>query len=181
MNVLFSPVTLQGYAGGPSSPFRFARQQLHLPAHNMMMPAGLRKKHHQWPWRFLAFASDLGTVGYLIKQPVLNRVGWLISVPYYAYGLWVQPNSQARKEEMLYQLTANGALPFVEAKIGVKLGTWLYRRLPRLKVAIPLPAAQFVSGLLALAVLTPMVGDPISQWMLNGYKQLAASTKGAMS
>lgn len=135
--------------------------------------------HRQWPMRGLAFASDLGLVGYLVKQPILGSIGWLIALPYYAYALLKQPDKQSRKEEFLFQVTANGLLPLAEAKAGIMTGNLGYQKLSALLVQkyptsvlskLTQPMYKAIGGLLALLVLTPTLGDPISHWMMVQYQ-----------
>lgn len=61
-----------------------------------------KEDYRQWPLRGLAFTSDLGTVGYLVKQPWLGLIGWMLALPYYVYALWRQPDSKSHKEEVVY-------------------------------------------------------------------------------
>lgn len=135
--------------------------------------------HRQWPWRGFAFSSDLGTLGCLVNKPQLAGLGWLIALPYYLYSVFSQSKGQKRKEEIMYQATANGLLPFVEAKAGTMAGELLYRKLAlRLIEKAPTiifsrltrPMAKTFGGLTALLVLTPTLGDPISHWIIKRYK-----------
>jgi hypothetical protein len=139
------------------------------------LPTCESSKLHQWPWRGFAFASDLGTVGALLKQPGLGVVGWLIALPYYAYALLSEQPGQKRKEEMLYQVTANGFFPLIEAKIGIVLGHLLEQKLKRvfpdkLFTRFRQPVYRLGGGLLAVAALTPLAGDPVSRHLMNRYR-----------
>src|SRR6478609_3470023 len=118
----------------------------------------------QWPWRIFAFLSDLGTIGVLIKKRWMGTLGWSLALPYYAYALIHQPDSKSRKEEVLYQLTANGILPFMAAKVGITLGDKAYqqfgnklsKRYPHTFInKLTHPMVKGLGGLLALLVLTP--------------------------
>lgn len=130
----------------------------------------------QWPWRALAFLSDLGTLGYLIQQPKLGGWGWLAALPYYYASLFSQPAGPQRNEELIFQATANGLFPLIAAKIGISF----VHVLERLTVIPPkwlahsqktLPLAKITGGIVAMAVLTMTVGDPITQWILTHYKK----------
>jgi hypothetical protein len=136
-------------------------------------------KYRQWPWRAFAFCSDLGTVGYLANKPRLGLLGWAFALPYYLYALIQAPQGQQRLQEMLYQATANGIFPFAEAKAGVMAAGLLYQCLivPFVKKyplspfnRLTLPASKIAGGLTALFALTPKVGDPLSDWLSNTYK-----------
>jgi hypothetical protein len=135
-------------------------------------------RYRQWPYRGFAFASDLGLVGYLLKQPIMGTIGWLIALPYYAYALLQQKNPKDRKEEALFQATANGIFPFIEAKLGVTAGDWISKKPPQnakkypssVLPRLPRPVYKGIGGLLALLVLTPTLGDPLSHWLLNKYQ-----------
>lgn len=140
-----------------------------------------RLSHRQWPWRILPFCSDLGTVGYLINRPKVGLIGWLLAMPYYLYAVLRQPDSQKRKEEVLYQSTANGLFPLVEAKMGINVGYFLYKRLTSIQhkkicpiddlTKRPIALYKLAGGLLALAIMTPMLGDPFSHWIGEQYKK----------
>ena len=136
-------------------------------------------KYRQWPWRAFAFCCDLGTVGYLANKPKLGLLGWALALPYYLYALIQASKGRQRHQEMLYQVTANGIFPFAEAKVGVIAGGLLYQRLiapfitkyPHLYFSrLTLPASKIAGGLTALFTLTPKVGDPLSNWLSNKYK-----------
>ena len=142
--------------------------------------ASQKEDYRQWPWRGLAFASDLGTVGYLVKQHWLGLIGWLLALPYYAYALWRQPDSKNRKEEAVYQATANGFLPFMAAKVGTMIGELAHRKITVFLAEkyptsglnkLTCPMYKVIGGLATLLVLTPSVDDPISNWIMSQYKQ----------
>ena len=123
--------------------------------------------YRQWPWRGFAFCSDLGTVGYLINKPKLGLFGWALALPYYLYALFKQPKGPQRSQEFAYQATANGLLPFLEAKAGVITGGYIAKRFkPLVKPSL----SKLTGGLTALLALTSTVGDPLSDWMLKQYK-----------
>jgi len=129
----------------------------------------------QWPWRIFPFASDLGTVGCLLKRPKLGLLGWAIAAPYYLVSILKQPNGQQRKNEALYQATANGVFPFLAAKTGAKFGEALYRLLKAhslnaVNVLWKQNRLKLLGGLLGLVVLTPTVGDPISRQLCQKYQ-----------
>jgi hypothetical protein len=130
--------------------------------------------HRQWPWRLLPFASDLGTVGCLLNKPKLGLLGWVIATPYYLYAISKQPDAHRRKDEMLYQVTANGFFPLVEAKIGVNSGEILHQLVSKTKILSAHAAKQshckLFGGLLGLITLTPLVGDPISNQVCQKYQ-----------
>lgn len=133
----------------------------------------------QWPWRGFAFSSDLGTIGYLVKKPQLAGLGWLTALPYYIFSIENRPKGSERKEEALYQATANGILPFAEAKIGTMAGELLHQRFAQTG-KLTRPMSKTLGGLTALLVLTPILGDPISRWLIKRYKssELAHSYVG---
>ena len=135
--------------------------------------------YQQWPLRGFAFCSDLGTVGYLVNKPKIGIVGWALALPYYLYAVFKQPKGEQQRQELLYQATANGIFPFVEAKAGVGMGDLLYRHVispvsqkyPHLALScLTQPRSKIAGGLMALLALTPTVGDPISDWILKNYK-----------
>lgn len=135
--------------------------------------------YQQWPWRGFAFCSDLGTVGYLVNKPKLGIVGWALALPYYLYAIFKQPKSEQQRQELLYQATANGIFPFVEAKAGVGIGDLLHRyvispvikKYPASALSwLTQPRSKIAGGLMALLALTPTVGDPISDWIFKNYK-----------
>jgi hypothetical protein len=139
---------------------------------------------HRWPWRLFAFLSDMGLVGHLVRQPKLAKLGLGLSLPYYAYAIASQPDAHAQQEEVLYQATANGLFPYVEAKIGVKAGRMLYRELiatlpkkyARALIRRAAPSMlQSVMGFAALVALTPTVGDPLSRSILKFYREKRTS------
>lgn len=139
--------------------------------------------HRQWPWRGFAFCSDLGTVGYLVNKPQLAALGWLLALPYYAYSIFSQPKGKKRNEEMVYQVTANGMMPFAGAKVGTLAGEALYRNaVTQLRKKYPnsqlyrlsLPLYKTLGGLIALFALTPTVGDPLSRWIMQRYQSSTA-------
>ncbi len=149
-----------------------ARGGIHVPKSQ----ADLSEQLHQWPWRGLAFASDLGTMAHLLKQPKLAGLGWLVSAPYYAVCIGVQPSTNRRKEEAVYQLSANGIFPFLAAKVGATLGdAFGVRFLQKIggtaRTFSPL-LSRGIGGLLGLAVLTPTVGDPLSQTLISTLKKV---------
>jgi hypothetical protein len=123
-------------------------------------------KLHQWPWRGFAFASDLGILAQLLRKPKLAGVGWLIALPYYGYSLVSKPSKEKRIEEAVYQLTANGLCPLIEVKLGIIVGKLVGVKFPK----IALPVWKGAGGLLALAVLTPAVGDPVSSQIVQKYQ-----------
>jgi len=135
---------------------------------------------HRLPWRLFAFLSDLGLVGHLVRQPILAKLGLILSMPYYLFALASQPNGKARREELIYQSTANGIFPYVEAKAGVTLGKLLYKglvaTLPKkyslalVKNVLP-SMFESVGGFAALLVLTPTVGDRLSRSILEFYRK----------
>lgn len=135
-------------------------------------------RYRQWPYRGFAFASDLGLVGYLIKQPILGSIGWLIALPYYAYALLQHKDTRGKKEEALYQATANGIFPFIEAKLGVMAGDFAPSKLPKsfkksptsILHRLPNPVYKGIGGLLALLILTPTLGDPLSHRLVGKYQ-----------
>jgi hypothetical protein len=137
---------------------------------------------HRWPWRGLGFASDLGTLGYLLKiknlGPVFGVLGWAVSLPYYAYSVISKPNEREKKKEALFQVTANGIFPFLLLKMGIKLGEKLHKKVS------PLPAAErsclsylktapsawkLLVGLGVLAIGTPFVGDPLGKLLVGKF------------
>jgi hypothetical protein len=145
---------------------------VHVPKSKAALPEQL----HQWPWRGLAFASDLGIIAHLLKQPKLAGLGWLVAAPYYAVCIGARPNASQRKEEAVYQLSANGVFPFLCAKVGAKLGDGLGVRFLK---KIGGSARSFsplwgkgIGGLLGLAFLTPTVGDPLSQTLISTLKKV---------
>jgi hypothetical protein len=75
--------------------------------------------HNQWPWRAFAFASDAGFIAYASGARRWAHLAWILSLPYYAVALAQAPNAKALKREALFQVTANGVLPFVAAHVGV--------------------------------------------------------------
>jgi hypothetical protein len=123
---------------------------------------------HQWPLRGLAFASDLGTVAKLVNLPKIGIAGWVIAVPYYLASIFSKDDRQQRQKELIYQTTANGVFPFLEAKAGVHLAGKLSQNksiqafLPILLKQKP-QYLQLLSGLLFVALLTPLIGDPLSK------------------
>jgi hypothetical protein len=127
---------------------------------------------HQWPLRGFAFASDLGTVAKLANVPKLGMAGWAIAAPYYLASILGQKNKQQRENELIYQATANGLFPFLEAKAGVHLGGKLSQT-PLFQSFFPKIAKikpqylQLLSGLLFVGLLTPFVGDPFSKKCLS--------------
>ena|GEM_PF-4660547 len=133
----------------------------------------------QWPWRIFAFLSDLGTIGCLLKKRWMGALGWSLALPYYAYALIHQPDSKSRKEEALYQVTANGIFPFMAAKIGITLGDRTYQKIGK-SVAKNYPHTFFtelthpmykgIGGLLALLALTPTLNDPLSHKIVQWAK-----------
>ncbi len=133
--------------------------------------------YRQWPWRGFAFCSDLGSIGYLLKNPRLARWGWALALPYYAYALIHQPSRAKRQEELIYQATANGVFPFLAAKGGVQAGQAVHQAVSShwkevlLKHGLSAPRFQLVGALLALLLLTPGVGDPLSRWLLTRYQE----------
>lgn len=135
--------------------------------------------HRQWPWRSFAFCSDLGTVGYLVNKPKLGLLGWVLALPYYLYALFKQPKGEQRKQEFIYQTTANGIFPFTEAKLGVVIGdlidqhliTPLIKKYPTSAFSrLTQPMSKIAGGLIALLALTPTMGDPVSHWIMQKYK-----------
>lgn len=138
--------------------------------------------YRQWPWRLFAFASDLGTVGYLVNKPALGLLGWMIALPYYGVSILRQPNRAERRDELLYQATANGLFPLVEAKAGAVAGEWLFNKtgawvqkhspisaLTRLTS----PVYKALGSLGAMLALTPLLGDPLGHWCLGQYRKLS--------
>lgn len=131
---------------------------------------------HQWPIRGFAFASDLGTVAKLANVPKLGIAGWVIAAPYYLASLLGQDNKQKRQNELIYQATANGLFPFLEAKAAVYLAGKLSQnaafqsRLPQIAKIKP-QYLQLLAGLLFVGVLTPLVGDPLSKRCLSWRSQ----------
>jgi hypothetical protein len=135
--------------------------------------------YRQWPWRGFAFCSDLGTVGYLANKPKLGILGWILATPYYVLTLFKQPPGKERRQELIYQATANGFFPFVEAKTGVMLGGLLHQHvfIPFINKnsvsalsRLTLPPSKIAGGLTTLLTLTPTVGDPLSHWIIKQYK-----------
>jgi hypothetical protein len=130
--------------------------------------------HRQWPWRLFPFASDLGTVGCLLNRPKLGILGWMIATPYYLYAFLKQPDARQRKDETLYQATANGIFPLIEAKIGVKLGEVLYHLASKSSMlsveTVKQSHCKLLGGLLALITLTPTLGDPVSHQICRKYQ-----------
>ena len=130
--------------------------------------------YRQWPWRGFAFCSDLGTVGYLLNKPKFGILGWALALPYYLYALACQPTGQQRNQELLYQSTANGVLPFLEAKAGVAAGGMLAIQAIK-KNSMPVfgllthSMIKVMGGIIALLALTPVLGDPISNWVVRQY------------
>jgi hypothetical protein len=128
--------------------------------------------YHQWPIRGFAFASDLGTIAKLANIPKLGIAGWIIAAPYYLASILGQDNKQKRQNELIYQVTANGLFPFVEAKAGVHFAGKLSQN-PLFKSLLPKIATikpeylQLFSGLLFVGLLTPLVGDPLSKRCLS--------------
>ena len=156
-----------------------------LPSQNTSATEANTPVYRQWPWRGFAFCSDLGTIGYLLKKPRLARWGWALALPYYAYALIHQPTKAKRQEELLYQATANGLFPFLAAKAGVQAGDSAHQALSApwrqalLKQGLSAPRVKLVGALLAVLLLTPGVGDPISRWLEARYqKHLRGSAKG---
>lgn len=144
-------------------------------------PAAVSKPAlEQWPWRGFAFCSDLGTIGALVKQPKLAGLGWLLATPYYLLSIFSQPKGQQRKEELMYQVTANGVFPFVEAKLGTVAGEMIFNKVKPLvspsfnllNMKIPLNAsvAKALGGLASLLLLTPALGDPLSASITKTFK-----------
>jgi hypothetical protein len=156
------------------------RSLCHVPvAYTVNQPENSRLSHRKWPWRILAFSSDLGTVGYLVKLPQLGLVGWLLALPYYVLAVARQPNVQSQKEELLYQSTANGLFPLIEAKLGILAADNLHKgfapRLTRqgisgLNSLASRSVWKMLGSLIALATLTPTLGDRISHWLLKQYR-----------
>lgn len=135
---------------------------------------------HRWPFRGLAFASDLGTVSYLVNQPRLGHIGWLLSLPYYAVSILKAPSGNKRHEEILYQATANGLFPYAEAKLGMLAGeqvshqvqSFLKKHAPASQLRKLAPSVyKLLGGLGALILLTPRLGDPLSHWLISQYRQ----------
>jgi hypothetical protein len=135
--------------------------------------------HQQWPWRGFAFCSDLGTLGYLMNKPKLGFVGWTLALPYYLYALFQQPKGEQRNRELIYQATANGIFPFAAAKAGVITGGFIYQRfitqfIKKYPTSIlkrfTQPISKIAGGFIALLTLTPMVGDPLSHWMIQKFQ-----------
>lgn len=133
----------------------------------------------QWPWRIFAFLSDLGTIGCLLQKRWMGVLGWSLALPYYAYALIHQPDSKSRKEEALYQVTANGIFPFMAAKVGIILGDKAYQSIGKnwtkssphtFLSKLTHPMVKGIGGLLALLVLTPTVNDPISHKIVKWAK-----------
>ena len=129
--------------------------------------------YHQWPWRALAFASDLGTIGCLIQKPRLGLLGWALAAPYYLAAIFTRPTKAAKQDEFIYQVTANGVFPFLAAKIGVSLSKKIYLKLLSHYSKFPgveskyFKVTQALGGLLSLLILTPRVGDPMSAAFVN--------------
>lgn len=144
----------------------------------------MEKALHQFPYRSFAFASDLGTVAHIVKQPKLAGIGWMIAAPYYLYSILAQPNKEKREQETVYQLTANGIFPLLEAKLGAIAGqqaglhllsslpektfSWLHKARPA--------TWKGLGSLVALVTLTPTLGDPLSKKILNKFNQLKGVT-----
>lgn len=132
---------------------------------------------HHFPQRLFAFASDLGFLGAFLKLPVFAWIGWLIAMPYYAITIIREPDKQSRKEEALYQATANSVLPLLEAKLGVVAGKKLSDASKHSNSLLPklsLPAYKAMGGLLTLLVLTPTIGDKLSRKIVSYYREKAA-------
>lgn len=133
-------------------------------------PSPWQQRHRQWPYRGLAFASDLGIVGHFIQQPKLAWGGWLIAMPYYLYSLWIQPSKERRQEELLYQSTANLAFPLAEAKLGTAGGAMLGKKLLNAGLKrMPVTMWKFLGGIAALVAMTPTIGDPISERIVHYF------------
>lgn len=135
--------------------------------------------YQSWPWRGFAFCSDLGTVGYLVNKPKLGLLGWVLALPYYLFAIFKQPKGEQRKQAIFYQATANGIFPILEAKAGVEIGGLLHRHVmnhfiqkypPFALRWLTQPGLKIVGGLMALLALTPTLGDPISDSILERYK-----------
>lgn len=123
-------------------------------------------KLHQWPWRGFAFASDLGILAHLLRKPKLAGVGWLIALPYYGCSLVSKPGKEKKLEEAVYQFTANGLCPLLEVKLGIIVGKLVGVKFPKIALSV----WKGAGGLLALAVLTPTVGDPVSSHIVQKYQ-----------
>lgn len=165
-------------------PIRFAKYGVtRMDSPNSMLQTEEPLLHRKWPWRILPFASDLGTIGYLMNRPKLGLAGWVIATPYYLYAIMRRPNRKKRNEEVLYQSTANGIFPAIEAKLGVIAGGLLHDQLnPNLLQKYPGSALtrlsntayKLVGGILALVALTPSLGDPLSHWLGQQYQTCSA-------
>lgn len=132
---------------------------------------------HRFPQRLFAFSSDLGLLSVFLKLPVLAWIGWLIALPYYAYSLIRQPDKRSQKEEALYQVTANGIFPLVEAKLGVMAGKKLSEFAKHPNSLLPKasqPAYKAVCGIFALLILTPNVGDKLGNKIVSHYQEKAS-------
>ncbi len=137
----------------------------------------------KWPWRGLAFCSDLGTIGYLIHKPKLGALGWAIAAPYYLFALTQAPRGRARQEEALYQSTANGLFPLMEAKLGVVAGQVIHSTIQKCVSTSPSKFAQsrllsllrsstfakITGGVLAVTTLTTTVGDRLSNKIVQFF------------
>lgn len=174
MNAINSPSRGTGYLGAQHGPYvHFMRQRAAIAARHHQHPVPV---HRQWPWRALAFSSDFGILAHMIDKPKWGMFGWLVAVPYYLYGLAIQPNAEARKEEAIYQATANGILPFLHIKLGTVLGSKLGQKLsPRL--AWPF---KLLGGVAALAALTPTVGDPIGEHLIETFRDRPGKPQPAL-
>jgi hypothetical protein len=138
--------------------------------------------YHQWPYRGLAFASDLGTLGYLLQKPRLGMLGWAIALPYYAAALFSRPTAAEKQDEALYQVSANGVFPFLAAKAGTCIGHWLATLVAK---QLPLPKTcslnsriklcEALIGLFGLLAFTPRLGDPLSAWLVQQNRIRRAS------
>lgn len=129
---------------------------------------------HQWPWRTLAFASDLGIIAQILKKPKFAGLGWLVALPYYGASIASRPSTAQRQEEGIYQLTANGLFPILEAHLGIKLGALLRGKLatkiPGRITQFPQPVCKGLSALLGLMTLTPLLGDRISDKIIEFFR-----------
>lgn len=136
-------------------------------ARGVMLPSN-DFKSRQFPYRLLAFTSDLGTIAHLIKRPKLSWLGWSISAPYYAWAVVRQPAGQKRREELLYQATANGLFPYMWATLGTKMAKTALFHFPPIRQRIPQsrhPFFQFAAVLTAVLCLTPTLGDYFSKFI----------------
>ena len=128
---------------------------------------------HQWPWRLIAFASDLGSIGYLLKKPALGIIGGLIALPYYAYSIARKKTPTEKKDEFLYQATANGIFPLLEAKLGICLGRFINGFFKQANIKTLAKATpntwKIAGGIISVTALTPTIGDPLARKLLNPF------------